>query len=77
VLLLALGPGSGLAVRAQTAAAPVAPAATTPPPGALPQTFEQLRVNTVADQLIRYLGQVVRWVDAPDTRAPTSVLSAS
>lgn len=75
VLLLALGPGGGLAVRAQTAAAPVAAAVATPPPGALPQTFEQLRVNTVADQLIRYLGQVVRWVDAPDTRAPTSVLS--
>jgi outer membrane protein TolC len=61
-------------VRAQTAPPP---AALTPPPGALPQTFEQLRVNTVADQLIRYLGQVVRWVDAPDTRAPTSALSAS
>ena len=76
VLLLALGPGGGSAVHAQTAAAPVAPAAASPPPGALPQTFEQLRVNTVADQLIRYLGQVVRWVDAPDTRAPTSVLSA-
>jgi adhesin transport system outer membrane protein len=86
LLLLALGPGGGSAARAQTnppaapsaasSAAPTPALPATPPPGALPQTFEQLRVNTVADQLIRYLGQVVRWVDVPDTRAPTSVLSA-
>jgi len=64
-----------------TAAAALAPAAghaqATPPvpPGPLPQTFEQLRVNTVADQLIRYLADVVRWVDDADTRAPSAALS--
>jgi hypothetical protein len=75
VLLLTLGSVGVSAAHAQAAAAVAATA--TPPPGPLPQTFEQLRVNSVADQLIRYLGQVVRWVDVPGTRAPTSVLPAS
>ena len=52
-----------------------APLPATPPPGPLPQSFDQLRVATLADQLIRYLGQVVEWADRADTRAPASALS--
>ena len=42
--------------------------------GPLPSSFEQLRVNEVADQLIRYLGQALQWVDTPQTRAPIGTL---
>ena len=38
-------------------------------PGRVATTFEQLRVNEVADQLIRYLGEAVHWVDKPQMRA--------
>jgi adhesin transport system outer membrane protein len=75
VLLLTLGSVGVSAAHAQAAAAVAATA--TPPPGPLPQTFEQLRVNSVADQLIRYLGQVVRWVDVPGTRAPVAAVAPS
>lgn len=73
--LAAPGPGAWAQPRAlaQAPAAPQPPA--TPPPGPLPQSFDQLRVATLADQLIRYLGQVVHWVDRADTRAPSSALA--
>lgn len=72
-LVLAACAAYGLCVWAQAQT----PRAATPPPGPLPQTFEQLRVNSLGDQLIRYLGQLVRWVDVPDTRAPAAALALS
>lgn len=36
---------------------------------------ESLRVTKVADQLIDYLGQAVRWVDQADTRLPVQTLA--
>ena len=45
-------------------------------PGKLASTFEQLRVHEVADQLIRYLGKAVEWVDKPETRLPAQSLAA-
>jgi len=38
-------------------------------PGKVATSFEQLRVNEVADQLIRYLGKAMEWVDRPESRA--------
>lgn len=43
-------------------------------PGRVASSFEQLRVNEVADQLIRYLGKAVEWVDRPETRVPVKSL---
>ena len=45
-------------------------------PGKVASTFEQLRVHEVADQLIRYLGKAVEWVDKPETRLPAQSLAA-
>ena len=38
-------------------------------------TTDQLRVYSVADQLIGYLAKAVDWVDRPDTRLPVSALA--
>lgn len=44
-------------------------------PGKLASSFEQLRVHEVADQLIRYLGNAVDWVDRPEARVPVQSLA--
>ena len=44
-------------------------------PGKVASTFEQLRVHEVADQLIRYVGKAVQWVDQPATRIPMQSLA--
>lgn len=62
---------------APTFAQGLGPDAAAVPSAALARNFESLRVVTVADQLIRYLGEVVRWVDRPDARAPESQLAPS
>jgi len=66
-LVLALGTCGVPGASAQ----PVVPAA----PAPVARTFDQLRVNSVADQLIRYLGQVVRWVEVPGMRAPAAAMA--
>jgi adhesin transport system outer membrane protein len=38
-------------------------------------TTDQLRVYSVADQLIGYLAKAVDWVDRPDTRLPVNALA--
>ena len=66
--------GAGMAALGVTAAL----AADPPPqvkPGRVASTFEQLRVTELADQLIRYLGTVVQWVDRPETRLPLQSLA--
>jgi len=57
---LAICPGRGDAADA--------PAPARQMPGT--PTSDQLRVHTVADQLIGFLSQAVEWVDQPSTRAP-------
>jgi adhesin transport system outer membrane protein len=46
-----------------------------PKPGKIASSLEQLRVHEVADQLIRYLGKAVEWVDLADTRVPVQSLA--
>lgn len=64
---------------ALTALGITAALAADPPPqvklGRIASTFEQLRVTELADQLIRYLGTVVQWVDRPETRLPLQSLT--
>ena len=68
---LALASGGFGPVAAQ--AQPLAQA----PVGRVASNFEQLRVTEVADQLIRYLGTVLQWVDQPGTRAAPLVLAGA
>ena len=43
--------------------------------GKIASTFEQLRVHEVADQLIRYLGQALAWVDQAQARVPLAAVA--
>ncbi len=65
LMLASLGPGSAQAAVAQP----------TVKPGKIAETYEQLRVTEVADQLIRYLGEAGQWVDQPEVRLPVQALA--
>ncbi len=69
-----VGVGLPASVGAQPARPPAASVPAVPPPGPLPQSFDQLRVATLGDQLIRYLAQVVQWAEQPEARAPAAAL---
>jgi len=69
---------AGLWIGMMGLGADAALAADAPPqikPGKIASTFEQLRVHDVADQLIRYLGRAVEWVDKPEVRVPLRSLA--
>ena len=43
--------------------------------GKIANTFEQLRVTKLADQLIHYLVKAIEWVDKPEANLPLSTLA--
>ena len=67
-----VGASLGLAALTAHAAEPVQASVK---PGKIAETYEQLRVTEVADQLIRYLGQVGQWMDKPGERVPAQAMA--
>ncbi|MDP2678542.1 MAG: TolC family protein [Rhodoferax sp.] len=70
-------PGAFFVSSALSLAVLGASAATPPTPlvGQISTTFEQLRVTQVADGLIRYLDQAVKWVEQPNANMPLAQLT--